>query len=187
MFSSLESLPPELVEIISDFCTSADEDSLLHLRAASRSLQVATRRKWRNHYFAARKVVLQNTKLEKLREITSHMEYAHTVKQLVISCVRDAELSACRPSQVLLESTMQDLRNLKMIEFIPASGPLEDEERDDACDFDFSNTFGLILSAVQASGLRPRTLLQSILKSTTSTFSSPRTMSPLMLLMSSAT
>lgn len=169
MASPLERLPPELIEVVSDFCILSDNEehkSLLNLRLPSRTLEIATRRVWRNHYFGSRKVMIDEGKMARLTKVASHPELARSMKSLVVSCVDDETLgnygspdsfhtSMALDVNGLLESAFKNLRNVKKIQFLPLRESGSDSNLHESSKFDFSDTFDLIISALQTCGFHP--------------------------------
>lgn len=86
MAVSLEDLPPEIIEIIYDFCNNVDEHAPLDLRATSRILEAYTRRKWHRQHFLHRYIALNVDSLTELVQIASQLELAKAIRSIRIYC-----------------------------------------------------------------------------------------------------
>lgn len=176
MASALENLPTELIEVVSDFCIlldTEDQKPLLQLRSASCTLEAATRRKWRNHYFDSRAICIEENELKRLQEIASYPEFAHAVKLVDVECVDNQDLmmygkpgsyvtAEAYDVEMFLVRAFQNLKDLETIRFLPVESPKNVADGDYV--LDFSETFGLVLSAVEACRLRPQSIFAADIK-----------------------
>ena len=175
MPSRLQSLPPELLEIIAGFCMAkGDRESLLQLRATCPDLEVKCQRIWLDEYFSCRYVKLDITKLAELREVTKVPHLAAAVTEIDVLCKDDPklreteefdELSMATSSEVLMKYSallalaLQNLKNLDTILFDPIALDCTDRNLDKGVSFvDISDTFSVVMSAVQACALHPKTM-----------------------------
>ena len=167
MASSLEALPPELLDNIARCCLlEPNNNTLFNLRLACRSIEVATRRIWRAAFFTARYLDLDVVKLGKLTQIGAVRELARTTTALVVRCKDDSkqlssEIRTSQPSAELMNLSfvtvlaLQKFRNVHTIKFEPTpSGVRDDRDEDGDTIIDFSHTFSFVLLAAQACGLR---------------------------------
>ena len=178
MAPSLATLPPELLEAIADLCRPNDDrKTLLHLRQANRDIQAATRKTWLDEYFQCRIVRLERTKLIELDAISDEDDLAAAVTSLEVQCVDDTTLHKIDgttyfaiPTLPKFVATFQGafvrairpLRNVNLIEFtyVPHYGGKKvDSTTDYAKGVDISGTVGEILRAVEATEIRPNTIV----------------------------
>ncbi|KAK3719425.1 hypothetical protein LTR37_004282 [Vermiconidia calcicola] len=172
MAPCLQSLPPELAEMISEDClVSGDPLSLLALRLACREIETSTRRTWVRYFFTWRTVELDSAKLNKLQEIMNVPELASAVTALNVMCKDDAKLDDIGGSETRLTQafpvalvayppklalTLQNTRNLQEIYFQPhydVAG--NDIDYDGRIVVDYSATLAVVMSALHACDLRP--------------------------------
>jgi hypothetical protein len=88
MAPSLEGLPPELLDIIADFCTDDgnDDDPLLKLRSTCRSIEGRMA-----FYFTERYLDLDAAKLDELKQIGAVSDLARATTAIVVCCKDDSK------------------------------------------------------------------------------------------------
>ncbi|KAK3701699.1 hypothetical protein LTR37_015352 [Vermiconidia calcicola] len=175
MAPCLQSLPPELAEIISEDClVSGDPLSLLALRLTCREIERSTRRTWVRYFFTWRKVELDSAKLNKLQEIMDVPELASAVTALHIFCKDDGKLGDIEDSRTRLTQAspvalvmypsklalaFRNMHNLQDIYFQPHNDVAgNDIDYASRIVIDYSATLAVVMSALHACDLRPTTV-----------------------------
>ncbi|KAK3701700.1 hypothetical protein LTR37_015353 [Vermiconidia calcicola] len=172
MATLLLSLPTEILHIIAEFSCDHDEnEALLHFRATCRRVQAATRRAWVFEYFTFRKLEFSVTKLTQLKNVAEVPEFANAVTSIDIRGQCSEELRKSENAQgflyptrtmfmmkyaPLLACALQNLRNLRDVQFLTL-GEANEASEDDSF-ITFSDIFAMVTLALQACGLRPRSL-----------------------------
>lgn len=160
MAASLESLPPEIIEIICDFCNVCDKQSILHLRLTCRILQAASRRKWRDQYFTKRRITLDVPKLTELKEVASQPEFANTIKSIKIFSQNETDRFERRRNLklgILLGLALQNLKPRELT-FWSREDIGDHAMLDQRGEIDVTDTFEFVLLAFEKCGIRLETI-----------------------------
>ena len=172
MGPSLQSLPAELLDAVSFFCTAEnDRKTLLHLRATYHDLRAGAQSLWLQKYFSLRKLSFTAKKIFELRVLSSRPELAEAVKTIEIVCEDDPELfdfdqmsnassiSAFTKYLPLLTLAFENLKNLKNVKFSPLQrNQAGDNVRNEHRIIDCSDTFVVTMFALQACDIRPTSI-----------------------------
>lgn len=131
MAASLETLPPEILDIIAAFCTSKDgRTTLCNIRSTCRKIEDSIRKKWESEHFTTRCIDLSPASLTKLRDLGLVTGLAKEVRSLTINCEDDSRLCSSRSSGpnspieaarigLLLGVALENFANLDHICFQP--------------------------------------------------------------------
>lgn len=179
MAPSLESLPPELLDGVAEFCyadeSDKEENILFRLRSTCRAVEAGTRHVWRRKYFSHRYLKLETQKLEQLKTATAIPEFAEAITCLEVECRDNTKLHGTlnngdvpvpslsellQPFEQSLRCAFRNLTSLATIYFntleSDTNDPWHAAERDTV---DFSASFATVLKAVQDCNIRPTTIL----------------------------
>lgn len=175
MAAALQSLPPELVEIIATHCISFDEGlsrSLLQLRPTCREIQLATRRLFVKRFFEVRIVRLDTKKLVELDRIHDTPDLAQAMRGLLVECIDDFYLRGSENDDKLSDGPMYGLlerllvrafrriRNPVTLTFVALDeGICSRKDPFDGSSYtDVSTTFGAVINAAQVASLSVRSI-----------------------------
>ena len=172
MASHLEALPPEILEIIADFCNQDDGDvehPLLHFRTSCRTVQHATRRSWLRQYFRSRTIRYDHAKLNKLIDVASIPEFTCNIKAIDFICAPglgpakaegDNESSATEGNANIssLQPALRDLKNIEEVYVRPTARDSLLSTSASIQRVNVTETFSLALSAMAACVLRPKVI-----------------------------
>ena len=175
MAPTLQSLPPELLEIIATKCIGFDEGlsrSLLQLRSTCREIQLATRRLFVKRFFELRNIRLDTKKLVELDRIHDIPDLAQAIRRLFVECIDDFYLRGsendnnlsdgpmCGLLERLLVRAFRRMKNPVALTFVALDEDIcsRKDPYDGSSYTDVSTTFGAVIMATQAASLSVKSI-----------------------------
>lgn len=110
-------------------------------------------------YFESRYLDLELKKINVLKEVAAVPHLARKVETIYVRCVDNSKLLQTETTKLSILTTLaiQSFRNLVEVIFIPSASGINDLSgmEDDEPFIDFSETYSIVLFAIQTCGLRP--------------------------------